>query len=331
MPANQIKIILGGDVMLGRLVKEAIFKYGPNYPLGAIADTMRRGDLTIVNLECAITQSNQLWSGAPKAFYFGAPPEAADSLQKAGVDLVSLANNHCLDFDYQGLRDTFRYLLAKKIKYAGAGNNLEEALAPAILERKEINFGMVAFCDHQTDFAATANQPGMAYIDLENESEALEQFATALKKMQNRHVNYPILSLHWGPNLVLRPSHYFIVLAHKIIDMGYKMIFGHSAHVFQGIEIYKRCPIFYAAGDLVDDYYVDEDFKNNHQLLFEVRLNSNGELNKIYLYPVFIENFATRFAHGPEFQFISERIKKLSAEMGTEIKDHDQQRLVIEV
>jgi len=67
-----VRIILGGDVMLGRIVKERIRRLGPAYPLGRIAGLMRGADLTIVNLECAVTSSDALWSGAPKAFYSGA-------------------------------------------------------------------------------------------------------------------------------------------------------------------------------------------------------------------------------------------------------------------
>jgi poly-gamma-glutamate synthesis protein (capsule biosynthesis protein) len=327
---SKIKIILGGDVMLGRLVKGQILKHGPDYPLGPIANVMRQADLTIVNLECAITASEQEWSGAFKAFYFGASPEAAESLAHAGVDLVSLANNHSLDYDIQGLKDTFHYLQKKNIKYAGAGNNIDEALTPAILECKGLKFGMAAFCDHQPDFAATSNRPGMAYLDLNNEKEALVQIASALEKMKQQKIDYPILSLHWGPNMVHRPSKQFVRIAHAVIDMGYKMLFGHSAHVFQGIEIYRGCPIFYAAGDLVDDYYVDPEFRNDHQLLFELELLGTS-IKKIFLYPVFIEQCRVQFAQDKQFEFIADRAKELCQEMGTIVNDHNQNKLVINI
>ncbi len=75
--------------------------------------------------------------------------------------------------------------------------------------------------------------------------------------------------------------------------MGWRILFGHSAHVFHGIEIYRGCPVIYAAGDLVDDYYVDPVFRNDCQLLFELSLGPAG-LDRIDLYPVLIRNCRTR-------------------------------------
>lgn len=313
-----IRVVFGGDVMLGRLVKEAIRQFGPQYPLGPIAGTMRGADLTIVNLECAITDSEREWSGAPKAFYFGAPSGAAMSLTDAGVDMVSLANNHTLDYDVAGLRDTLHHLRRSGIAYAGAGENLSQALQPAVVDCKGIRFGMAAFCDHQEDFAAGPNRPGIAYLDLDDETSALGAFQKALQFLQEAAVDWPILSLHWGPNMVSRPSPRFERLARAAIGMGWKILFGHSAHVFHGIEIMDGCPILYAAGDLVDDYAVDPGFRNDHQMLFEMVLTQTA-LKRILLHPVFIENCQVRFAHGKAGDFIVQRMTTLCREMGTPV------------
>lgn len=324
------RIILGGDVMLGRLVKDAILTRGIDFPMGQIAPIMKQGDLTIVNLECAVTSNPHIWSGAPKAFYFGAPPEAAKILANCGIHLVSLANNHILDYDVKGLFDSLKYLKQQKISYAGAGENEDEAFTPAYLTVKKIKYGFAAFCDHQKDFSAKENSPGMAYINLADEEHALNQIQLSLSKMQKAQVDYPILSLHWGPNMVLRPSTQFVRIAHTVIEMGYKLVFGHSAHVFHGIEIYRHCPIIYSAGDLVDDYYVDPDFKNDHQLLFEIEL-VDTTLQRIVLHPVFTEYCQTKPANEEQFAFIAKRIKMLCEEMGTTVKQRDQHTLIINI
>lgn len=325
-----MRIILGGDTMLGRLVKGQILAKGTDYPLGEISTLFHAADLRIINLECAITSNQDYWSGNEKAFYFGAPPQAADILSKLKIDCVNLANNHILDFDVAGLSDTLNYLATHKIHYVGAGNNLSQALTPAIFSCQGIQFGMVGFCDHQADFAASPNSPGTAFIDLRDESSALKQFQTSLEQMQKNGVEWPILSLHWGPNMVDRPSNAFVRIAHQAIDMGYKMIFGHSAHVFHGIEIYRGCPIIYAAGDLVDDYAVDDHFKNDHQLLFELELEEK-KVKRIFLYPIFIAYCKTRLAYGDEFNFIADRAIRLCAEMGTQVRIYDTTRLLIEI
>lgn len=314
-----VRLMLGGDVMLGRLVKEQIELRGASYPLGAIAALTREADLTIVNLECAITASNRLWPGRPKAFYFGAPPQAVRSLAEAGVDGVSLANNHVLDFGVAGLHDTLRHLKEHGIGCAGAGRDIEEARAPVFFERNGIRFGMVAYCDHQEDFAAAEHTPGIAYLDVEDETRAKEEFQHGLERIRAAGVDWPILALHWGPNMVNRPSESFKRLAHAAIDMGYAILFGHSAHVFHGVEIYRGRPIVYAAGDLVDDYYVDPVFRNDHQLLFELTLDRAG-LRRIDLHPVFIDDCRTVAATGERFDYIAGQIAMLCAEMGTKVQ-----------
>ena len=317
-----IHVMLGGDVMLGRNVKEYIRQYGPEYPLSGVASLMRNADLTIVNLECALTATEQIWPGAPKAFYFGAPLQAIYSLLDAGIDMLSLANNHVLDFGIKGLGETLHLLDAHDIRHAGAGINIDEARAPATIICNGIKFGMASFCDHQADFAAEKNSPGIAYLDLGDESNTISCFRNALDLLQQARVDWPILTLHWGPNMVYRPSAHFRRIAHAAIDMGWKILFGHSAHVFQGIEIYQGCPIIYAAGDLVDDYYVDPAFKNDHQLLFELVL-SRTSLQHIRLYPVRIADCRTQLASEEEFEYIVKWITTLCSEMGTKVQRAD--------
>ena len=193
------RILFGGDVMLGRTVAETILRNGPGYPLGPVAHSMRDADLTIVNLECAITSCAKRWGGAAKAFYFGAPLEAIETLSDAGVDLVSLANNHVLDFGVEGLRETLGLLRRHGIHSAGAGENSTEAARPCIIRCGEIVLGMAAFCDHQADFAATASRPGTAYIDLGDEPAAMQTLQSALAPLLRAGVDWPVLSLHWGP------------------------------------------------------------------------------------------------------------------------------------
>jgi len=179
-----------------------------------------------------------------------------------------------------------------------------------------MTFAMLAYCDHQRDFNARDNAPGMAFLDLTDIDKALQIITNDFKQLQS--IDWPILSLHWGGNWQQRPSNDFIRLAHAAIDLGFKMIFGHSPHIFQGIEIYHGAPIFYATGDLVDDYYVAEDEYNDHQLLYSCHI-ANNELTKIDLYPMFIANCQTQFANTEQSEWITHRIKMLCDEMETQV------------
>lgn len=311
-----VKVILSGDTMLGRGVGEAIDMHGPDYPLGKIASFMKNADLCMTNLECAVTHSKALWGGEPKAFYFGAPPKAAETLANAGVDLVNLANNHILDFGVRGLEDTLKLLEEKGIAHAGAGKSIADAAKPALIDRSGLRFGVAAYCDHQEDFSAGPGIPGINYQSLFDEKAALSKFRQGLEEMGE--VEWPILSLHWGPNLVHRPSGKFVGLAHGAIEMGYKIVYGHSAHVFHGVELYRGMPIFYSCGNLVDDYYVDRKFRNDCQLLFELEL-SEERLQKLIFHPVHIEKCRASFASGEEKTFVAERFATLCSEFGTSV------------
>jgi poly-gamma-glutamate synthesis protein (capsule biosynthesis protein) len=311
-----LRLMFGGDVMLGRLVKEYMLRDGPQYPLEAVAPLLRSADLAVANLECALTDHAERWHGVPKAFYFGAPPSAGAALLDAGIALVSLANNHILDYDVQGLMDTLAALDATGIFHTGAGMDWASALSPVIVERKGVRIGMAAFCDHQADFAASEDHPGMAWLGLHDEAAAVDAFARALAPLRAAGVRWPILSLHWGPNMVRAPDQRQRRLARAAIDVGWKIVFGHSAHVFHGVELYEGCPILYAAGDLVDDYQVDPAFRNDHQMLFELRLGEDA-LERIVMHPLFIWRCQVRQADAAQRAWIFEQMGERCRALGT--------------
>lgn len=319
-----VRMVVGGDAMLGRLVGKSLMRRGPGWPLGQVSGLFREADIALVNLECAITSSREIWPGAPKAFYFGAPESALKSLTGAGIDIVSLANNHLLDFGYPGMKDTLTLLDGAGIAHAGAGNDLDAASSPARLEKNGIRFALAAYCDHQEDFSAQPGRPGIRYIDLADERSALDRFEDGLHGLSGAH--WPILSLHWGPNEVERPSPAFMRLARGAIGMGYAMVYGHSAHVFHGVEFYRGRPIFYSCGDLVDDYQVDPVLRNDRQVVFEIVFGRDS-LREVRFHPVVIEDCRTCFASGEAREWIVLKMRERCSGLGTVVIDGDPPRL----
>jgi poly-gamma-glutamate capsule biosynthesis protein CapA/YwtB (metallophosphatase superfamily) len=320
-----ITLALTGDVMLGRGVNETLRAAPPEEPWGDVLPLLDSADLRIINLECAITEHKLRWSRTPKVFHFRADPLAIEVLTAGGVDACSLANNHTLDFEERGLLDTLAHLEAAGIRYAGAGRNLEEAGRPVSL-----NGGMaiVAFTDNEPPFAASPDKPGTNYLPVSLEPWALRRVEEAIEAAREAGANTVIFSNHWGPNMVERPRGIFRQFARAVVDRGADVYYGHSAHVFQGVEIYRGKPILYDTGDFIDDYAVDPKLRNDRSFLFRISVEG-GDLKGLELFPVALPYARVELARGDERGAILGRMVELSAEMGTTF-DRREDRLVFD-
>jgi len=325
---GEITLALAGDVMLGRWVNVAILKYGPLYPWGDLLPLVQSADLFLINLECVIAESGEPFL-PPRVFYFRADPKAIEVLTMAGVDYVTLSNNHAMDFQAPALLETIRHLDEHGIAHAGAGRNLEEASRFTLLEAKGITIGVVAFADHFREYAATEDRAGTNVIPITVDEPYFSRVRQSIEEARAAGADLVIFSIHWGPNMRQIPTTEFREFARAVMDAGADIFHGHSAHVFQGIEIYRGKPILYDTGDLIDDYDVDDVLKNDQQFLFLVTATRNG-VKKIELVPVIIFLAQVNNAHGATFDQIHERMRELSATMGTEVR-REGNRLVIEM
>jgi len=240
-----------GDVMLGRLVNERLHTMQPEEVWGDVLPHLAQADLRFVNLECALTTHLQPWTRTWKMFHFRADPEAVRVLQAAHIDACTLANNHILDYEERGLRDTLRILNAAGICHAGAGANTEEAAAPAMLEAKlseesgtsPCRVALLSFTDNEPDFAAGSEHPGTNYLEVSLQQETLTRVADSIAHARAQGADLVVFSNHWGANFVERPSAEFRSFARCVIELGADIYHGHSAHICQGIEIYRGKPI----------------------------------------------------------------------------------------
>jgi poly-gamma-glutamate synthesis protein (capsule biosynthesis protein) len=314
--------------MLGRLVNAKLQRFGPAYPWGEMLPHLRSADLAIINLECVIASNGQPWSHWPKVFHFRADPLAISSLQQTGIDGVALANNHTLDYEEEALLEMLALLKQSGIVYAGAGRNREEAIRPAVLETHGLKVGLLAFTDNEPGWGATETTPGTNWIEVSLSESSLKPVRESITSAREAGAELVIFSIHWGPNMVERPSRLFRQFAHAVVDARADIFHGHSAHLFQGIEIYQGKPIIYDAGDFVDDYAVDAKLRNDQGLLFRLQVEEKA-VKQIELIPTLIANCQVNLAAGSTRQAIDERIRALSAEMGTTVHDKDE-RLWIE-
>ena len=316
--------------MLGRGVGERIATKAPEAFWGNTLTVLRSADVVIANLECAITRSSKRWLRTPKVFHFRAPPAAVKVLQAAGIRLVSLANNHVLDYETEGLLETIAQLDAASIAHAGAGANLAAAAAPAIVTVNGIRVGLVAFTDNEPTWAAAHDRAGTNFIRISCEDESLDRVRAGVAAARAQGAHLVVLSLHWGPNMNPAPTPEFRAFARAAVKLGADLIFGHSAHIVQGLAVYQRVPVFYDLGDYLDDYAIDPELRNDWSFIALLNYQRNIGWPEITLLPVRLSYAEVNLARAAEAAEIMKRMSQRSARLGTTLlADHASLRLEI--
>lgn len=310
-----MKLLFVGDVMLGRLVNEELKHRPPEYPWGNTLSLFEDADINICNLECVISDRGRPWSATSKVFHFRSDAKNIEVLKAAGIDMVSLANNHALDFEYDALQETIRLLHDSAIGFAGAGEDLVAASSPYIREAEEERVAFIAITDNEPGWAAT-ERPGVFYVPVGPEDERAEVLFDLVTETKKR-AELLIVSAHWGPNWGYQPPPEHVPFAHALIDAGADIIFGHSGHVFRGIELYRDKPIIYCAGNFVDDYAVDEVERNDESFIFSVE-ERRGRIERLRLYPTVIGYFQANLAAGARQKRIAEKMRRLCDELGSQ-------------
>jgi poly-gamma-glutamate capsule biosynthesis protein CapA/YwtB (metallophosphatase superfamily) len=316
-----VTLAFTGDVMLGRMVNERLKHMQPDQVWGDVLPHLAQADLRIVNLECALTSHQHPWTGSWKMFHFRADPDEVRVLQVAHIDACTLANNHILDFEVQGLYDTLSALDSAGIRHAGAGADPNKAASPAIIVTAGVEtcrVALLSYTDNEPDFAATAKQPGTNYLEISLDETTLARIEKDITKARSLGADLVVFSNHWGANFVERPSEKFRSFARRVIELGADIYHGHSAHICQGIEIHQGKPILYDTGNFIDDYAIHPQLRNDRSCLFKVMFE-HGRLCRIELLPVSLTVAHVALARGAELQAIYARMEMLCAEFGTSL------------
>ncbi|WP_158058601.1 CapA family protein [Halorussus halophilus] len=335
-----VRLGFTGDVMLGRLVDERQrFERRPaNAVWGNVFDQLCSLDGLFVNLECCLSTRGKQWTRTYRPFHFRAHPEwAVPALESVGVDWATLANNHLLDYGETALLDTLDHLDGAGIARSGAGETLAEAREPAKIELStsadsddDLRVAFVSATDNTPEFAAKTEQPGVAYLDSRDETGSRAVLAEQLASAKESDPDLLVASLHWGPNMVEAPPRHFSELAHWLTEQGVDVIHGHSAHVFQAVEVYDGSLVLYDCGDFVDDYAVDPALRNDRSFLFEVVVEEKGkwEVTELRLTPTEIDDCAVHLASDGGAEWTRQRMRKLSKPFGTTF-ERDGEALVL--
>ena len=315
-----MRIALMGDVMLGRLVNQRLRREGPAYVWGDALPLLAGADVRFANLECVLADGGSPWPG--KVFHFRSDSRNVACLEAAGIDVVSLANNHTLDYGPDAFRQMLPLLDAHGILHAGAGLDAEQAERAAIVSSGGLSVGVLAFTDNEPGWAAGAESAGVCHATTDLDDPRTRRLLDLVQQARGG-VGILLVSAHWGPNwgAAVPPEH--AALAHALVDAGADAVFGHSAHIFRGVEVYRGRPVVYSAGDFIDDYAVDEVERNDQSFLFLLDVH-DGAPTRLRLFPTVITDFQARRA-GVEAAWIAHRMQRRSAELGTEARWVDEE------
>jgi poly-gamma-glutamate synthesis protein (capsule biosynthesis protein) len=308
-----ITIALGGDTMLGRGVGHEITATGP---YGLFDDRVRQAfagaDLRVLNLECCVSRRGSPCTAPGRPFHFRAPPEAVSVLTDLGIDCVTLANNHTLDFGRVALNDTLRHLSRAGIRTVGAGRDMREARAPVVLRAKDTSVAVIGVTDHPADYAATEDTPGANYAPL---AEGVPMWLTDTIHEAAERNDVVLVTPHWGPNMTTEPLDHVRKAAETFIESGATLVAGHSAHVFHGVN----GRVIYDLGDLIDDYARDETLRNDLGLLWLITIDERTV--HVTALPLALDYARTRQANGAEQTWIYDRLTKACEEFATEVTE----------
>ncbi len=273
------KILFLGDMMFDRGIRAQISAHGFEYIFGTATTTIAAHDITVANLEGPITSSNSLTyvsngAGGKTAipgFQFTFPLGTALALKNAGIDIVSLANNHTNNFAQTGLDETRTELTKANVGYFGSPNNSNSFMATST-------------CIGNTDATkSSTNENGdsnaqkiciglIGWHEFASAGKDDSTVFTSIKALRPS-VDYLVVFPHWGEEYEAKPTTDQRAKAHAWLDAGADAIIGAHPHVVETIEQYKGKPIFYSLGNFIFDQYFS--FDTTHGIGVSIELTKN--------------------------------------------------------
>jgi len=237
---GELSLLAVGDINLGRSVGQILLKDSIEYPFQLTGPVLRRHSVVFGNLESPITDQGGETRHPRDPYIFCAPPQAAKALGLGGFTVLSLANNHMMDYGIVGLTETIGFLDSAGILHTGGSKDLASHFSPAIIERGGVRVGFVAY----TEFVNRKGGEGRVSMF---ETERMHREVGAVQPS----TDIVVASYHGGKEYAAEPGERTLRQLRMLIDAGADVVIGHHPHVPQGIEQYKGKWIFYSLGNFV--------------------------------------------------------------------------------
>jgi len=239
-------------------------------------------DLSVANLECPLTASEKAISkDGPN---IKADPVAVKMAKGCEMDVLSLGNNHIMDFGEEGLLETIRTLEDNGIAHLGAGRNVDEARKPQVQEIKGVRAAFLSFCETEFNIGSET-EAGCAPIEIHEISEAIK------KAKEGERADIVIVLLHCGSEHYPLPSLRIKKQCRTIADCGAAAVICHHTHTAEGFEIYKNVPIFYGLGNFIFGYHRVRRRRLHHWnegLMVRIDFNKDGAVG-LEIIPYFFD------------------------------------------
>ncbi len=296
----------------------------PDYIWGEALQELGTADVRIINLETSITTSGNYWPG--KEVHYRMHPRNIGCLAAAGIDCCALANNHVLDWGYEGLAETLATLDRAGIRHAGAGSNAAEAESPAVLDvagqGRVLVFSLGAITSGVLpQWAAGRDRPGVNL--LEDLSDQTSRRVAARMRRAKGPGDVIVASIHWGDNWGYEIPDAEIHFAHRLIEEGVDVVHGHSSHHAKALEVYGGRPILYGCGDFLTDYEGitgHEAYRGDLAILYFIRLDlPEGSLVDLRLVPMQLRRFQLRRASPGDVQWLQRTLNREAERFATEV------------
>ena len=293
-----------GDVMLAREVGRRFKERPEDFSFNEIKPLLNSHDLICLNLENPVGVKGTPDKVQDPHVTFCAHPDTLQVLKNLGVTMVSLGNNHMLDYGEKALAETIEHLNVSGIKYAGAGRNYEEANRPLLLEcnGKKIAFLSHVFIYSASTLMAKRNRAGVSDHRIRNILPRIKELS--------RQGYQVIISIHWGWEYSFYPIPYQMKQARQMIDNGAMLILGHGPHYPQGIENYKDGQIVYSLGNFIFD---EPQKYAKRSFIYSVGVTERGMLEGDRIFPVHLINHVPKLIDGKKKEHIERLIYSMSS------------------
>lgn len=272
-----VTLLFVGDIMLSRGVEYVAPRYKEqNFPFQYIEKVTRNADLTIGNLETPITGKGPYM--VPYSLIFNSNPKYLKSLQSAGFDILSSANNHALDQGENGLLQTIKYVEDGGMESVGAGEDCHSGLVKDV---NGIKFGFLAYS--YTGYNSGGHAPSALVCDW-NDFEKVKSDVTQMKSK----VDHVIILAHTGVEYSKTPTEKDKEKMRELVKLGVSVVVGAHPHVVQEVENYKYGIIAYSLGNFVFDN--QENPETEKGLMLHLTFNKKSLQNSEKL-PIKIKNY----------------------------------------